>query len=158
MTFSQTGSSCSSGKPWGGLRRVGRGLLSPLAQPLLTLEFKSEKDLCNDDNLTPSFKGIVHRRNKIWSLITHPHIVPQSQDRRSSLEFKWVLRDFWPHVDRNTATTPGMQKDSKNEKLSFDGRRWCSPFKCNLKWIDVVIAHWVLHVLIVWHPVTLHGT
>ncbi len=38
-------------------------------------------------------KGIVHPKMKILSLITHPHVVPNPLDLRSSSEHK--LRYFW---------------------------------------------------------------
>ncbi len=65
------------------------------------------------------FKGIVHPKMKILSLITHPHVVPNSKDLSSSSEqtfryFWWNLRALWPSIDGNTTTTFKAQKGSKD--------------------------------------------
>ncbi len=39
-----------------------------------------------------NLKGLVHQKIKILSLITHPHVVPNMQDRHSFSEQK--LRNF----------------------------------------------------------------
>ncbi len=57
-----------------------------------------------------AFKGIVHPKIKILSLITHPHVVPNLQDLHSSSEhklkyFRSNQRIFWPGIDSNTTTT-----------------------------------------------------
>ncbi len=52
---------------------------------------------------------------KMMSLITHPHVVSNPQDLRSSSEhklryFRWNLRAFWASIDSNaTETFPGPE-------------------------------------------------
>ncbi len=63
----------------------------------------------------PLFKGIVHSKMKILSLITHPHVVPNQQDLRSSSECKlkyfcWNRRAIWHTIDSNaTEMLPGPE-------------------------------------------------
>ncbi len=52
------------------------------------------------------FKGIVHPKMKILSIITHSHVIPNPKDLRSSSEHKlryfwWNPRAFWPCIDSN---------------------------------------------------------
>ncbi len=42
---------------------------------------------------------------KIRSLINHPHVIPNSEDLRSS---------FWPCIDSNATDTIKAQKDSND--------------------------------------------
>ncbi len=56
---------------------------------------------------------------KILSLITHPHVIPNPQDLRSSSEHKlryfwWNPRAFWPSIDSNATDTFKAQKGSKD--------------------------------------------
>ncbi len=49
------------------------------------------------------FKGLVHPKMKIMSLITHPHVDPNPQDLHSSSKNK--LRYFWfPPLGRQKVT------------------------------------------------------
>ncbi len=65
-----------------------------------------------------SFKGIVHPKMKILSLIIHPHVVPNPKDLCSSSEHKlyfwWNLRAFWPCIESNTTTMFKAQKRTKD--------------------------------------------
>ncbi len=52
------------------------------------------------------------------AIITHPHIIPNPQDLRSSSEHKlryflWDLRVVWPSIDSNGINTIKVQKRSK---------------------------------------------
>jgi len=63
-------------------------------------------------------KGIDHPKMKVLSLITHPHVVPNPHDFRSSLEHKWrsfwwILRAFFPSIDSYSTTTLTLQKVHK---------------------------------------------
>ncbi len=54
----------------------------------------------------------------ILSLITHPCVVPNPQDLRSSSEHKsryfwWILRALWPSIDSKDPYTIKAQKHSK---------------------------------------------
>ncbi len=64
-------------------------------------------------------KVIVHSKMKILSLITHPHVVPNPLDLRSSSEHKlrsfwWNPRDIWPCIDSKTTNMFKAQKGSKD--------------------------------------------
>ncbi len=64
-------------------------------------------------------KGIVHQKMKILSLITHPDVVPNLKDLRSSSEhklryFRWTPRAFWPFIDSKDPYTIKVQKHSKD--------------------------------------------
>ncbi len=63
-------------------------------------------------------KGLVHPKCKILSLITHPHVVSNPWDLRSSSEHKlryfWcILRALWPSIDSKGPYTIKVQKRSK---------------------------------------------
>ncbi len=63
-------------------------------------------------------KGLVHPKKKILSLITHPHVISNTQDIRSSsehrLRYVWLNpRAFWTSIDTNTTDSVKAQKDSK---------------------------------------------
>ncbi len=65
-----------------------------------------------------SLKVLVHPIMKILSLITHPHVVPNPQDRRSSSEhrlryFWWNLRALRPSIDSKGPSMIKAQKRSK---------------------------------------------
>ncbi len=64
------------------------------------------------------FKGLVHQKMKILSLITHPHVVSNPWDIRSSSEHKlryfwWNPRALWPSIDSKDPNTIKAQKRSK---------------------------------------------
>ncbi len=64
------------------------------------------------------FKGIVHPKMKMLSLITHPHVIPNLQALYSSSEHTlryswWNPRALWWSIDSKGTTTEKSQKRSK---------------------------------------------
>ncbi len=61
------------------------------------------------------FKGIVHPKIVILSLITHPHVIPNLFIFRTQIKILWWNpRAFWPFIDSNAADTFKAQKGSKD--------------------------------------------
>ncbi len=66
-----------------------------------------------------TLKGIVNLKIKILSLITHPHVVPNPEELRSSSDkklryFWWNPKAFWACIDSNGTTMFKVQKGSKD--------------------------------------------
>ncbi len=65
-----------------------------------------------------TIKGIVHmKKMQILQLITHPHVVLDTQDLHSYSEhklryFSWNPRAFWSCIDSNATDTLKAQKSS----------------------------------------------
>ncbi len=68
--------------------------------------------------ITHKFKGTVHPKMKILSLIAHPHVVPNPRKTFIHLHklryFWWNPRAFWPSIDSKGTTMVKAQNRSKN--------------------------------------------